>query len=142
MFGSSDKKKKTMTKTSQGSLNSIVYGTKMEGDVECENDIRIDGELIGSLNCQGKLIIGESGSIQGRITCKDAVIQGDFKGEMTVEQVLDVKNSANIQGEITTHKLIVESGAVFNVRCQMGDKAFGNAPGDPYVENKKQKKPA
>lgn len=132
MFGNSDdnKRKKKAPVTPNGALNSIVNGTEVHGDIECESDIRIDGTLIGSLNCSGRFILGETGSLQGEVTCDDAVVQGQFEGDLYVKQVLDVKKTAQINGQITTEKLVVESGAVFNVHCRMGGKSFGKVDGN------------
>ncbi|MEP7267208.1 MAG: polymer-forming cytoskeletal protein [Saprospiraceae bacterium] len=127
MFGS--KKSETVTNStpsksvtssaSSSALNSIVSGTKIEGKVHCDNDIRIDGSLKGSLTCNSKVIIGPSGSVDGDIECENAVIEGHFVGILTVRDSLQVKESANIKGDINTDKLVVHSGAVFNVSCLM-----------------------
>lgn len=142
MFGSSDSKSKSKgkaaAKQNKGSLNSIVHGTKIKGDIVSDSDIRIDGELVGSLECAGKLIIGESGAIDGEVKCDSAVIQGVFTGRLIVDNTLDVKATGKINGEIKTEKLIVEAGALFNVHCQMGDKAFGTSQ-EPFIENRNTK---
>ncbi len=126
MFGT--KKAETVTNTpikslsnngSSSALNSIVHGTKIEGKVHCENDIRIDGNLKGSLMCNSKVIIGPTGSVDGDIECENAVIEGHFIGILTVRDSLQVKESANIKGDINTDKLTVHSGAIFNVSCLM-----------------------
>ncbi len=111
--------KSTSTASSSSALNSIVSGTKIEGKVHCENDIRIDGHLKGSLTCNSKVIIGPSGMVDGDIECENAVIEGHFVGILTVKDSLQVKESANIKGDINTDKLVVHSGAVFNVSCLM-----------------------
>lgn len=111
--------KSTSTVSSSSALNSIVSGTKIEGKVHCENDIRIDGHLKGSLTCNSKVIIGPSGMVDGDIECDNAVIEGHFVGILTVRDSLQVKESANIKGDINTDKLVVHSGAVFNVSCLM-----------------------
>ena len=85
-----------------------------------KNDIRIDGELEGNLKCSGKVILGPKGSIKGGIDCQSAVIEGTINGIVKVKELLHVKDSANISGEIQTNKLMVQAGAVFNVKCQMG----------------------
>lgn len=105
---------------SGGSSNSIVAGTTIVGDITANNDIRIDGMLEGTLDCQGRVIVGPTGSIHGKITCTNAVIEGKFKGNLIVKEQLSVKDSAEISGDIKTDKLIVQSGAVFNVSCNMG----------------------
>jgi len=111
--------KSTSTVGSSSALNSIVSGTKIEGKVHCENDIRIDGQLKGSLTCNSKVIIGPSGMVDGDIECENAMIEGHFVGILTVRDSLQVKETANIKGDINTDKLVVHSGAVFNVSCLM-----------------------
>jgi cytoskeletal protein CcmA (bactofilin family) len=111
---------------STGGLNTLVEGTSIEGQVVAKSDIRIDGTIIGNLNCDGKVIIGETGFIEGKINCVSAVIQGRFEGTLNVKEMLNVRQTAIINGEISTDKLVVESGAVFNVTCQMGKGEIAN----------------
>ncbi len=111
--------KSLSTNGTSSALNSIVNGTRIEGKVHCENDIRIDGALKGSLTCNSKVIIGPTGTVDGDIECENAVIEGHFIGILTVRDSLQVKESANIKGDINTDKLVVHAGAVFNVSCLM-----------------------
>ena len=106
------------------SINSLSKGTSIEGTIKAESDIRIDGTLSGNLDCKGKLIVGPTGVLDGIIVCVNAVIEGTVKGNLTVKQQLHVKETANINGEIVTDKLIVQAGAVFNVKCQMGGQTL------------------
>ena len=126
MFGNSSKKENnTMASVSndssaQGGINSLGQGTKLVGDLNAQNDMRIDGTLEGNLSCAGKLILGPKGLITGQIDCQNAVIEGSIDGIIRVKELLQVKESANITGEITTSKLLVQPGAIFNVKCSMG----------------------
>lgn len=101
------------------SINSLSKGTVVEGSIKTESDIRIDGTLNGDIDCKGKLIVGPTGVLDGKITCINAVIEGTLKGILNVKEQLHVKETAKINGEIVTDKLIVQSGAIFNVKCQM-----------------------
>ncbi len=103
-----------------GGINSLGNGTKLIGDLIAQNDMRIDGELEGNLKCAGKLILGPKGRIKGQIECLNAVIEGTIDGSIKVKDLLQVKETAQISGEINTDKLMVQSGAVFNVKCSMG----------------------
>jgi len=142
MFGNN---KKETTKSKNGSLNSsgasyglnsLVKGTVVEGTVNSESDIRIDGSIKGKLFCQAKVIIGPSGSVEGEIRCQNAVIEGQFSGEIIVKELLIVKEQASIHGDVTTNKLIVNAGAIYNVNSHMGEnrtastkvKANSNTP--------------
>lgn len=110
----------TAAPSASGGSNSIVGGTNVEGTIIANSDIRIDGTLRGTLDCQGRVIIGASGHVDGTITCINAVIEGRFDGKLKVTEILNVKETAIINGDITTDKLLVQNGAVFNVTCAMG----------------------
>lgn len=101
------------------SINSIGLGSSISGDIVAKSDMRIDGFLKGNIQCDARIIIGESGIVEGSITCVSAIIQGKLDGNLNVSDILEVNSTAIITGEISTGKLIVENGAVFNVRCAM-----------------------
>ncbi len=121
MFGSnkSTDEPKSAATSSPNSLNTLVKGTAVEGSLQCESDLRVDGSIKGTLNCKAKLIIGPTGVVDGEIRCENAVIEGSFKGKLWVHELLNVRESAVVEGEIVTNKLLVQSGARFNVTCKM-----------------------
>lgn len=127
MFGNTknDQKTKTnglITSASSSSSNSLIQGTNIEGSIQADKDIRIDGSLRGNLSCKGKVIIGPTGFISGEVQCENAVIEGRFEGVLLVTDILHVKESAKVEGDVTTQKLVVQPGSVFNVKCKMGSQ--------------------
>jgi len=122
MFGNKGEKQNTSNgvQTSTNVSNSIVEGTIINGNITAPNDIRIDGELIGKLDCKGRVIIGPQGKIEGEINCINAIIEGTFSGNINVKELLSIKETGIITGDIITDKLMVQTGAVFNVSCSMG----------------------
>ena len=115
-----NKSKSSNSSNALNSINSIVQGTTIEGQISSDTDIRIDGIIVGDLNCKAKVIIGQSGSVQGDIKCTNATVEGKFKGTIQVKDLLNVRETAIIEGDVMTGKLIVQSGAIFNVSCKMG----------------------
>lgn len=124
MFGNSNNDQKNKSNGASGvssaATNSLVQGTSIEGSIQADKDIRIDGTLTGSLNCKGKVIIGPTGRINGEINCENAVIEGRFEGVLIVGDVLHIKETAKIEGDVSTNKLVVQPGSIFNVKCKMG----------------------
>ena len=104
--------------------NTIVTGTIIKGDVTASGDFRIDGTLIGSINCKGKIVVGETGTIEGEIICQNADLSGNIKAKVTVEQLLSLKASAKLNGEIVTGKISIEPGAKFSGSCNMDGGAI------------------
>ncbi len=117
---SKSKSSSIMPSAATHSLNSLVQGTVVEGSVKSESDIRVDGTIKGKLICDAKVIIGPTGYVNGEIKCKNAVVEGKFEGVLEVSELLNVRENAHVHGEVGTNKLIVQSGAVFNVKCNMG----------------------
>ena len=102
-----------------GKTNRIVEGTTIKGDIISHADFRLDGELVGNFQSNGKIVIGPAGSVKGDIICKNADIEGKFDGRIRVSEILNVKSKAVIHGEVVTGKLSVEPGAEFSATCVM-----------------------
>ncbi|HAD14526.1 MAG TPA: polymer-forming cytoskeletal protein [Saprospirales bacterium] len=123
MFGTTketeDSKKSAVSTSPASALNALVKGTAIEGTVRCDSDLRVDGAIKGKLSCTSKVIIGPTGAVDGEIRCQNAVIEGQFKGKLYVAELLNVRETAEIDGDVTTSKLVVQSGAKFNVACKM-----------------------
>jgi cytoskeletal protein CcmA (bactofilin family) len=111
-------------------INIIRKGTEISGDVTCSGDIRIDGILIGTLTSEGKVVVGESGIIDGQVICKNADISGTIKATLTVKELLQLKATANIHSDINTNKLSIEPGANFTGSCNMGSVVKGIKNGE------------
>jgi len=106
--------------TDTSAINIIRQGTDIVGDITCKGDIRIDGKLKGTLNCDGKVVVGEGGIIEGTIACKNADISGSVKVSISVKELLTLKSTSNLVGDINTNKLQIEPGANFSGNCKMG----------------------
>ena len=107
------------------SINIIRKGTQVKGDITCSGDIRIDGALTGKLNCEGKVVIGATGIIDGEVTCRNADVSGTVKAKLIVKELLQLKATANIISDINTNKLSIEPGASFTGSCNMGSVVKG-----------------
>lgn len=100
-------------------INVINKNTTIKGDISSDGDYRIDGSLEGELIVKGKVIIGLTGKVKGKVETSNAEIEGSFSGELLVHETLTIKSSASISGDIVISKLSVEPGASFNASCQM-----------------------
>ncbi len=111
--------------------NTIVGGTHIKGEIRTEGDFRIDGTLQGSINCKGKIVIGQTGSIDGEIFCQNADVSGKVKGQVSVEELLSLKTTADVNGDVTTNKISIEPGAKFTGSCNMEGGSSG--PKKPFI---------
>jgi cytoskeletal protein CcmA (bactofilin family) len=127
-----------------GSHNLIAAGTVIKGNIESEGNIRIDGTVVGTVKCKGKLVIGNTGKIEGEIFCQNAVVSGDAKAKLTVTELLSLLSTAKLTGEIVAGKLSIEPGAIFTGTCSMGavikEITHGNHQKGEFSEERQQKK--
>lgn len=118
------------------SINLIGNGTTITGDINSNGDIRIDGTLKGNITISGKLVVGQSGNIEGNVICQNADISGEIKGKVTVSELLSLKASAKLFGDIITEKISIEPNALFTGTCSMGASIKTNSNAN---ESKKPK---
>ncbi len=91
--------------------NRINNGTVIKGDLAAQSDIRVEGKIIGNVDCTSKVVVGSSGVIEGYIKCTDLTIEGKVKGNIEVSGILFFKSNAVYEGEVKYKKLVVEEGA-------------------------------
>ncbi|MBW6459429.1 MAG: polymer-forming cytoskeletal protein [Bacteroidales bacterium] len=103
-------------------VNMIGKGTSIKGDIRSDGDFRVDGILHGSIQSNGKIVVGISGSIEGDISCQNADISGTVKAVIKVKELLSLKSTSRVAGEINTNKLAIEPGAKFSGTCKMEDE--------------------
>lgn len=116
-------------------VNLIGKGTAIEGAINAESSIRIDGKLKGKLVCKSTLTIGQGGEIEGEIEVNNANISGKIKGKIIVKQKLVLESTSTLIGDLQAAKLIVDEGAVFDGTSQMG-KEVAPLAGQKLKNNK------
>jgi cytoskeletal protein CcmA (bactofilin family) len=136
-----EKKTNNMSKNNiiETKPNNIVAGTIIKGEITADGDFRIDGTLVGSINCKGKIVIGQTGSIDGEVICQNADISGKIKAHVKVEQLLTLKATAELNGDVVTDKISIEPGARFSGSCDM-DSGRLKKPVSPVIKENEQPK--
>lgn len=91
----------------------ISEGCVVEGNMQAPAFARIDGRVTGDVNVDEGLILGEKGTIEGKVITKEMVVYGTINGNISVHS-LEIKNTGKINGDIKTSTLTVEPGAIYN----------------------------
>jgi cytoskeletal protein CcmA (bactofilin family) len=119
-------------------INIIGNGTSIVGDIHGEGDIRVDGNLKGTLNTKGRVVIGSTGVFSGEIVCRNADISGKVEGKIKVAELLALKSSAKFSGDIITSKLAIEPNALFTGTCNMSGNNVQHGLGRTEVTTEKE----
>jgi cytoskeletal protein CcmA (bactofilin family) len=101
-------------------INSIVgEGTKFVGDLELMGLLRIDGDFIGTITTNGKVLIGKNGRAECTITADTVVIGGVVKGDIVCKEKVVILSTGMLIGNVSTPRLISEDGVILNGFCMI-----------------------
>lgn len=129
MFGTKNEtnrpKVKPNTNPPKGEVrrNEISEGTIVVGNINAEGDLRVEGKVIGTLVCNSRLIVSETGYIEGNVDARMATVEGEIKGNVVTRDLLTIDKTGKIFGDIFTQKLVVQMGAVFTGSSKMAEAA-------------------
>ncbi len=118
------------TQSAANTLSLISAGTELRGEIDCGGDLRIDGTVIGTLRIKSKVVVGETGRIEGDMQCKNADIMGYMQGKLQVVELLSLKATGKFNGELQTQRLGIEPGAVFTGTCKMSEDLTSHISGE------------
>ncbi|HEU4633947.1 MAG TPA: polymer-forming cytoskeletal protein [Flavisolibacter sp.] len=116
----------SITEKVGNSATLISEGTVLQGDVNSENDLRIDGTIQGNVISSAKVVIGPTGRVEGNIHGKQADVTGKVIGNIAVQEILQLRGQCNVQGNINAATLQIDPTAIFNGQCQMGGVQAAN----------------
>jgi cytoskeletal protein CcmA (bactofilin family) len=118
MFKSGTSKKELEQLSNSSTI--IAKNALLEGTLDTDGNLRIEGKLAGNIRCKSKVAMGDSSVVEGNVVTQNAEIAGRIKGQLEVMDLLILKSTAVIDGDIIAGKIIVEAGAIFNGSCKMG----------------------
>lgn len=103
----------------QQEISTIIgEGYTLTGELQGSSVIRIEGKIIGNINVDGGVVLGEKGNVEGNIITKSAIIYGTVNGNVITTQ-LEIKKTGYVNGDITTDSLEIELGAKYNGKLNM-----------------------
>jgi len=105
-----------------GELNTIVgKGTRIQGNMNVQNSVRIDGQVNGDIKTTDTIIVGKEGGVQGNVSAKNVLLAGKVTGNVLAKEKVFLQATSMIQGDVTAAHLVVDEGAVFDGQCRMSD---------------------
>lgn len=114
-----NQKNKSSILESANSNSLFGKGTLINGDIQGEGDIRIDGNLNGNVHVTGKLIIGESATIKGDIKADHVEVYGRTIGAIHVKGLLSIRTTGIVEGDIHVGELQIERSGIFKGTSHM-----------------------
>ena len=110
---------------------------KIQGDLNSEGNIRIEGQVTGKVKTSQSVMVNEGAKIAADVAAGNAVIAGEVQGNMKISGNLILQSSARVNGDISCAILRVEDGAQFSGKCSMS----GSVPANATAAEKEKTKP-
>ena len=93
----------------------------IKGQVSCDGDLYIDGQIEGSVDPKGhRLTIGPEGRLKANVSARAVVVRGKLEGNIQASERVDLKQSAVVVGDIVTQTISIESGANIKGSIEVG----------------------
>lgn len=105
--------------TNDGIETIIGEDIIFKGILRFSKTLQIEGQFRGTIESNGKLIIGDKGKLNGDISIGSLVVQGQLEGNAEASDLIKIIKHGKIIGDIKTPEIEIESGAKFIGNCVM-----------------------
>jgi cytoskeletal protein CcmA (bactofilin family) len=109
---------RTLMPTPSGAL--LSRGVSIKGLVKFLNELRIDGEVEGTIDSTGTLTLGEHAFIRGEIRTKSVKVRGTVEGNVFVTERCELQAGCTLRGDIEAPRLMVDENATFVGSAKVG----------------------
>ena len=125
-------------RTDDISINTIIgKGSAISGNMKVNGFIRIDGDIDGSLETDGNVIVGENARIRGDLTAKSVIIGGIIKGNIKANESVKILAEAAVIGDVISRKVQVDGSAIIHGHCiSIKDEAEYTTASGEYLQSK------
>jgi len=122
--------------TARSGVAAIGRSIRINGDLEGEEDLRIDGEVNGTVRLKkNAVIIGSDGKIRADVYAKSVAVEGAVEGDLFGAEQVSIRKSATVKGNITAPRVSLEDGAHFKGSIEMDPEAVKAALGDAAISS-------
>jgi len=109
----------------------LSRGVSIKGLVKFRNELRIDGEVEGTIESTGTLTLGEHALIRGEIRTKSVMMQGTVEGNLFVTERCELQAGCTLRGDIEAPRLMVDENVTFVGSAKVGTAKLPALAGDP-----------
>lgn len=101
------------------SVSVIDRFSKFDGTFHSTRDLRVEGEVKGTIDCKGTLHIAQGANVNARIEAENISVAGDLDGDINCKGRLQILPSGRVRGKINTVTLVINEGAFYEGELEM-----------------------
>ncbi|HVL25462.1 MAG TPA: polymer-forming cytoskeletal protein [Thermomicrobiales bacterium] len=103
----------------QESISVIDRYSNFDGTYHSTRDLRIEGQVKGTIECRGTLHIAQGANIDAKVEADNISVAGELQGEITCRGKLQLLPSGRVRGKINTVTLVIHEGAYYEGELEM-----------------------
>ena len=97
----------------------IGEGTVFEGKIVSAASLRIDGTVVGDIECAGDVTVGTAGLVKSNIAARNVYNAGTIEGSVDAKSKIAVSSKGRVLGNLSAASLHISEGAFFRGECAM-----------------------
>jgi cytoskeletal protein CcmA (bactofilin family) len=91
----------------------ISASCSLEGSIEAEGNLIVEGSVRGSIKCTSLEILG-NGRVEADVESENVTVAGKLEGELKCSRKLNILRTGKVLGDVTYSALSIESGGLFD----------------------------
>ncbi|MDI3340181.1 MAG: polymer-forming cytoskeletal protein [Sphaerobacter sp.] len=101
------------------SYSLIDRHSSVEGTFTSERDLRIEGQLRGTLRTQGLVYIAEGADVDATVEAAHITVAGNLQGQITCRGKLQIMPTGRVRATVRTETLVINEGAIYEGELHM-----------------------
>jgi cytoskeletal protein CcmA (bactofilin family) len=90
-----------------------------DGEFRAQRDLRVEGEIKGTVTCDGTLFIAEGAAVSATVDAENVTVAGDLTGEIRCRGRLQILPSGRVRANVSTGALVIQEGAIYEGQLTM-----------------------
>lgn len=112
--------------------------TSINGDLECDGIVKIEGVYRGSIKTVSNVIISENARVDAHIEAQNVSVSGQVKGSIVAKGRLEILSTGKVWADATVTSFLLDDGG----KLHGGLKMFGTGPAPESFEVQAENLPA
>jgi cytoskeletal protein CcmA (bactofilin family) len=99
----------------------IGVETRISGEIRGEEDLVVKGRVDGKIHLSHALTVEKGAIVQADVDVRNLVISGTLVGNIVASESVRLLATARVVGDLAAPRVIMDAGAAYRVRVDMGD---------------------
>jgi cytoskeletal protein CcmA (bactofilin family) len=114
-----------------GSTSLLSKKIKIEGEIQGNEDLHVEGHFKGSIKITGDIFIGPTAIVEADVEAYNVIVQGQVTGNIMAHKQLQLQSSGKLLGDCVAQAIHINEGALFEGRSKMIKSSAATTGGKP-----------